>query len=203
MMKRGFTLAELLIVIGILCLLFASISPLLRGNQDQAMLSRQADIVRQTFYETVMKAKTGAVDGAGGTATMPLRGFLLSTSSQEVGQVTLPGMSLENAQKEGLASLMGKATKGQNLLYTDIGHASAKPLAKLESISLDANGSQTVQNALILFEAISNETLVLTDNGVVRPEEMRIILSHPQSPRMTRPLAIQPGAGLIYPPSQP
>lgn len=195
-MRQGFTLAELLIVVAMLSLLMVSISPLLRGNQDQAMLSRQADIVRQSFYETVMKAKTGAVET--GATQLPVRGFLISKDTKEIAPLTLQTLSFEDAQSMGTAAILTQATKGGNLLQNDAGKVVTRPLSTIETIEADG---QQVTTLLLLFEPVSNTVatwLNSTKQGTPL-QNVDVTIQHADSNKMRRTLRIQPETGTIIP----
>lgn len=195
-MRQGFTLAELLIVVAMLSLLMVSISPLLRGNQDQAMLSRQADIVRQSFYETVMKAKTGAVET--GATQLPVRGFLISKDTKEIVPLTLQTLSFEDAQSMGTTAILAQSTRGGNLLQNDAGKVVNRPLSTIETIEADG---QQVATLLLLFEPVSNTVatwLNSTKQGTPL-QNVDVTIQHADSNKMRRTLRIQPETGTIIP----
>lgn len=195
-MKAGFTLVELLIVIAIICLLMVSISPFLRGNQDQALLSRQADIVRQGYFETVMRAKTGAAEAGITSPGELLRGFLVSTTAQEIRPLAFPTLSFEEAKTKNIPALIEAAGPSNNLLLSDAGHQASAPLAKLSDLQLQPN-NRTTGAILILMEAVSNDVAVVTDQGPATASSMTFTLSDPQSTRLMRKLTIHPDTGLI------
>lgn len=195
-MRQGFTLAELLIVVAMLSLLMVSISPLLRGNQDQAMLSRQADIVRQSFYETVMKAKTGAVET--GATQLPVRGFLISKDTKEIVPLTLQTLSFEDAQSMGTTAILAQSTRGGNLLQNDAGKVVNRPLSTIETIEADG---QQVATLLLLFEPVSNTVATwLNSTKQSAPlQNVDVTIQHADSSKMRRTLRIQPETGTIIP----
>lgn len=198
MMKAGFTLAELLIVIAIMGLLMVALAPLLRGNQEQALLSRQADLVRQTFYETVMKAKTGAAE-AGLEQAQPLRGFLISKAGKEVRSLVIKNLSFAEAQKQGIAALLQQAIERPNLLSNEAGYDTGSVSALVSSLSLDNTEGRQVERLLVLLEPVSNEVAILTDNGALQPvpKEIGVTLTSTLAPLVQRNMVLIPGIGVM------
>lgn len=203
-MKAGFSLVELLIVIGLISLLSVSISPFLRGNQEQALLSRQADMVRQSFYETVMKAKTGASEpgvtvtgGTNGLTLPPVRGIYMSTSAQVIRPLALKSMTFHEAETKSLQEILADSSTTQNLLFQDAGKTSAKPLAVIEDLQFDTTGGNDM---ILLLEPVSNSSRLITTQGLSarNPDRITITLVHPTAKMMKRTMAISPGTSTIY-----
>ncbi|PIV90158.1 hypothetical protein COW46_04690 [Candidatus Gracilibacteria bacterium CG17_big_fil_post_rev_8_21_14_2_50_48_13] len=198
-MRNGFTLVELVIVIGLMALLAAAISPAFTGNEHQASLSRTADILRQSFFETVMRAKTGAI--AGETEQSTTWGFLIDPSTQEVRTLSLKTLNFSDASKTTKSAVLADATLGNNLLLGSINQTAADANARIENLRLTKEGSTSLPALLLLFEPVSNHVEILTDSGAMRPipEEIYLQLHHTSGAPLGRTLLIQPSLATISP----
>lgn len=191
-MRKGFTLVELLIVVGMLALLAASMSPLLGGNQDQAYLARTADSVRQELYETAMRAKTGAMESVRESNTV--WGFLVSVQDQEIQSLSLTSLSFREASEAGMAQVLADSVRSPNLL----GSENARE-AYLSSLSPSREGGENLDRILLLFEPVSNRVALLTPQGPLRPlpEELYLTLQTRGRASLGRTLLLNPSLSTI------
>lgn len=191
-MRNGFTLVELLIVVGMMALLAASMSPLLGGNQDQAYLARTADTVRQELFETSMRAKTGAMEGLQEKSTV--WGFLISTADQEIRSLSLKTLTFREASKAGMTQALADSNKGPNLLGSD-----GAQEAYLASLGRSREATEGYGSLLLLFEPVSNQVDILTPEGPLTPlpEELYLTLQTRGRASLGRTLLLTPSLSTI------
>lgn len=192
MIKKGFTLIEMLIVIAILALIAAFIVPQISPISERAKLSNSVKFFSQSFYETQTKAQTGFQEIASSDATnfdpnYKIFGLSLSTI-QEEGARTFTSNNISDKNYSSLTPV----AYGKNILSAE---DSAKNIySTIKEIKIADSNPSRVE---IYFLPISNTIIVKSDGKVVDNPIIQITFANKRYPVMQQKLEINTGTSLI------
>lgn len=189
--RRGFTLIEMLLALGIFVLVITTIAPVFFSTQDRLGLENKAKEIGAVVFDTRTKSLQGF---QGGT-----KAVVLSTNpSMGAGEVTIPTASFEDT-KRNAGTISSLLKKENNILSSAVGEQRAKenPFYKIDSMKILGTSSSEPSTVIILFEPLSSNTLIYANGTLVNDVTgIEITLSSIIRPHIKKTMVIDPMTGI-------
>lgn len=193
MMKKGFTLIEMLLVISIIALLAAFIIPQLAPISERAKLSNSVKFFSQTFYEQQTKAQTGYQETISPTdktfdTNYKIFGLVLSTDPKEGART----FTASNPEDPNNFASLSPLTKGKNILAAE--DAEKNIYSTVKEIRI---GDEFLQSVEIYFLPISNTIIIKSNGKILSEKNIQITFANSRYPTMLEKLEVNTGTSLL------